>query len=450
MINNYFVIINIDTQYFCFLKMCSTRLNEEQSDWSSQQTVKTSDQQDSDEEGSVELECRENMDENEEAFDSSDEEDIERRVFPQQRVSPCGFARRSLTPDVGKIKYSPIPFTRRARTPEVSSSLGTGLQAKTKSSYQRQIHTLVEPTFRTPKVDDKTAEMDTFARPLPAPSVKSSSPGLTISGSFTPKGSVFRPKRHLTKTADINQASTYSVIKPVHPSFQHPRVVAETLQQHMVDSLNTGHHDSAPLPNPPQTSLTLKSHLKPIAPLPFIRGPKAGTPKHYVASSALQGIAQQLPSPKEVRPVMLPKVSCSEGGVMMSSFGSTSPSPVGVTGVQLFKPLLSPPLVSPSSLAVTTSTFHFSSPVISLGVGKSTSQASPVVSPRADSMKCVPHVVSPGRTIEGLVAQPWKKMESDHPMLTESCSSKSDGEGEHGGDKNETILKRFVNDGMEA
>lgn len=410
------------------LQMCSTRLAEReqvegQRNWPSSSTTTTKDigDQDSDEEGSVELECRENMDENEEAFDSSeDEEEIMRKAFPQQRVSPgiSGFSRRSLTPDVGKIKYSPIPFTRRARTPEVSSSLaGSSTLAKTKQ--QRQPHKVVEPTFRTPKVDDK--ELNTFTRPLPASSVKSSSPGLTISGTFTPKGSVFRPKRHIAKSSGSGSSPH---TKPVHPSLgqQLSRLIPENIQQHTTDTANISHNDGMHT-HPqlsPQNSPT-KSPLKHIAPFPYTRPPKAGLVKPYAASTALQGIAQHLPMGIEGHPLVLPKGAASEGtAVIPTSFVYPA------VATPVFRPLVSPPL---APLAVTTTTYHFSSPVISLG--------KPVVT---SSPKSVPQIVSPvARVNEISVIQSKPKMTVEQVEGDASTDSN--------GDK---ILKRYINDGMEA
>lgn len=400
--------------------MCSTRLPEREqheapTNWPATKTTNKN-PEDSDEEGSVELECRENMDENEEAFDSSDDEDMERKVFPQQRVSPSGYARRSLTPDVCKMNYSPIPFTRRARTPEVSSSSGA-LTAQTKSRQQRQTHKVVEPTFRTPRVDDKVANMATFTRPLPAPTAKSSSPGLTISGTFAPKGSVFRPKRHLS----IGTVSQHP--KQVHTSFgQQHRVVSENIQQHTPD--NTSHQDGSH----PQSSISLpihnsptKSPLKVIAPLPYIRPSfKPGVSKSYAASSVLQGMAQHLPSPKESCPIVLPKATTSD--VVMSSFTQAAS-----VHPPMFRPLVSPPLVSPA--AVTTTTFHFSAPVTSLEAPAVT------VSP-----KFIPHSVSPARTNEVSVIHP--KVQNEQTPQTEGDIMTDEG--------GETILKRYINDGMEA
>ena len=81
----------------------------------------------SDDEGSLELECRENMDEDDAESEAMEEEDIESKVFPQQRFSPLHISKsanvtskRSLTPDVGKVRHSPVPFvSRRAVTPDI-------------------------------------------------------------------------------------------------------------------------------------------------------------------------------------------------------------------------------------------------------------------------------------------------------------------------------------------
>lgn len=557
--------------------MCSTRLAErEQSlDLNKQETQlevprsssTNPEDQDSDDEGSVELECRENLDENEEAFDSSDDEDIESRVFPQQRYSPAittGFNQRSLTPDVSKAKYSPIPFTRRARTPDVFSKAGsnsTTVRSKTPSrehDYRKQTHRVVEPTFRRQLSDDSVegAECDTFVRPTTAPSTKSSSPGLTISGNFKPKGSVFRPKssRHqimprvpgvstnggfsrvgssgvvnfstahssapLRGISDADQSSVTNLssnagspMLPIRPNVQFDK----THPQSFSNTLHYQAQTKSPLSSP-----TRKTALKPIAPQPsgvlststgitnFMKTAKpSGTSrvilgsKPFGASAALQGMAQNLPisSSQDGWPVVLPRVGTNSNEC---SVATSSVVPVGTQGQtqirplqivpsvqgqsisgnvfhsmapQMFKPLMSPPL------GVTRSTFHFSSPVISTGVGKSSTHGTnvarsessrPLSSPQpgqdATRLAQNPNPLPlPGTetTVQAVSVNSNTSMSSHNvDSLPDSHSTKlakDIGKGAletavvagQGHDRNETsaqqktILKRFINDGME-
>ncbi|XP_031564265.1 protein capicua homolog isoform X2 [Actinia tenebrosa] len=556
-------------------QMCSTRLaeREQKLDINKQETrseVPCSSStnpdehaQDSDDEGSVELECRENLDANEGAFDSSDDEDIESRVFPQQRFSPAvtaGFNQRSLTPDVSKAKYSPIPFTRRARTPDVLSkagSNGTTVRSKTPSrehDSRKQTHRVVEPTFRRQLSGDseKSADCDTFVRPTTAPSTKSSSPGLTISGNFKPKGSVFRPKssRHqilargpgVLSNGGFSKAGSSGVLNSsaVHSTAQ-PRGVPDndqgsvsnagssmlpirpnvqsdkTHSQSFSNNLQHQATNKSPLSSP-----TRKTQLKPIAPLPggvsststaitnFLKTAKPkgtsriiplGT-KPFGASAALQGMVQNLPInySQDGWPVVLPRVgtNSSEGSVATSSVvpvgtqGQTQIRPLQIVpsvqgqsysgtvfqsmAPQMFKPLMSP------TLGVTRSTFHFSSPVISTGVEKSSTLDTQVNVSRSDSSRQLSspnsgldatgiaqnpnHLASTGTetTVEGVGGNSSKSMSThvdaqpdvDSPkQIKETGTALLETGAGQGHDRTETssqqktILKRFVNDGME-
>lgn len=566
--------------------MCSTRLAErEQSLDINKQEIRSEvprssstnpDDQDSDDEGSVELECRENLDENIEAFDSSEDEDIESRVFPQQRFSPAitaGFSQRSLTPDVSKAKYSPIPFTRRARTPDVLSKAGpnnTTVRSKAPSrehESRKQTHRVVEPTFRRQLSDESLgADGDTFVRPTSAPSTKSSSPGLTISGNFKPKGSVFRPKssRHqilprglvvstnggfsrVGSNGNMNPSTGHSLAQPrgISDSDQSPftnqssnvgspvlpiRPNVQYDKSHSQSFSNTLHYQTQT--KSPLSSPTRKSSLKPIAPLPtgvlststgisnFLKTAKpTGTsriiplgPKPFGASAALQGMAQNAPisSSQDGWPALRPRVGTNsiEGSVATSSVvqvgtqGQTQIKPVqivpslpgqSISGTvfqsmpsQMFKPLISPPL------GVTRSTFHFSSPVISTGVGKSSTLATQVNVAHSDSSRPLPsphsgqeatirlaessnhlttslgsetavQVVS-GKTNTSMSTHNRAESQSDFNSTklvketgkatpeTAAAAAASFGQGHDRTDmgaQQKTILKRFINDGME-
>lgn len=159
--------------------------------------------------GSEELMCKENIDVNDKDSDDSDEEELTNRVFPQQKFSPVPFtARRSQTPDFSKIRYSPISFpTKRAVTPNIYEQMvGKGHSHELPdSSFSKPASSVTEFGFREPKGiphanrfmgknETGSSQAGQFVRPrLPTP--KSHSPGLTVSGCFQPKGSVFKPRQ---------------------------------------------------------------------------------------------------------------------------------------------------------------------------------------------------------------------------------------------------------------
>ncbi|XP_032231114.2 protein capicua homolog isoform X2 [Nematostella vectensis] len=224
-------------------------------------------------EDDVELECRENMDENEES-ETSDNEDIPSKAFPQQKfTSTPHFQRRSLTPDVGKNCYSPVPFTaRRAKTPDVYSV--SRMETWNRSVKHQGVdqgedsstHRVVEPSFRAPKPASKRQQSSidtsssTFARPMAAPSIKCSSPGLTISGSFKPKGSVFKPKPGLQGK----------------PSHEQGTVIVRVSDSNRLSSASTYLNTEAHLQRHPFPQVApcfthigyMQSQLQAIAPLP--------------------------------------------------------------------------------------------------------------------------------------------------------------------------------------
>ena len=175
----------------------------------------------SDDEGSLELECRENMDEDDAESEAMEEEDIESKVFPQQRFSPLHISKsanvtskRSLTPDVGKVRHSPVPFvSRRAVTPDIChhSRVGRSNTNKMKATCTlttaKQLRaiqvissssSLCSSSKQSFKTTSRTAQHCTESNSSvmfvkPATVFANSKPGLTISGSFQPKGSVFKP-----------------------------------------------------------------------------------------------------------------------------------------------------------------------------------------------------------------------------------------------------------------
>ncbi|XP_078379381.1 uncharacterized protein LOC144662450 isoform X2 [Oculina patagonica] len=156
--------------------------------------------------GSEELMCNENIDVNDKESDDSDDEELTNRVFPQQRFSPVPFtARRSQTPEIGKIRYSPIEFpAKRAVTPNIYEHMiakGHSRQTSDSGGCSKPPSKMVDFGFRAPKglphsnkSVDKTESMAPFVRPK-QPITKSHSPGLTVSGYFQPTGSVFRPSQ---------------------------------------------------------------------------------------------------------------------------------------------------------------------------------------------------------------------------------------------------------------
>ena len=155
--------------------------------------------------GSEELMCNENIDVNDKESDDSDEEELTNRVFPQQKFSPVPFAaRRSQTPDIGKIRYSPIAFpTKRAVTPNIyEQMIGKGHSHKlSDTGLTKAGSKMVDFGFREPKGLPHSSKSESmaslsgqFVRPK-LPTVKSHSPGLTVSGYFQPTGSVFRPSQ---------------------------------------------------------------------------------------------------------------------------------------------------------------------------------------------------------------------------------------------------------------
>ena len=169
-----------------------------------QVTTDTMSESEDDDIGSEELMCNENIDVNDKESDDSDDEELTNRVFPQQRFSPVHFtARRSQTPDIGKIRYSPIEFpVKRAVTPNMYEQM---IKSSDISSSSKPPSKMVDFGFRAPKglphsvksteKNESTSSLSGhFVRPK-QPMGKSHSPGLTVSGHFQPTGSVFRPSQ---------------------------------------------------------------------------------------------------------------------------------------------------------------------------------------------------------------------------------------------------------------
>lgn len=204
-------------------QMCSTRLAEKEQSSAQfsivagkQPEVSTVTQEESDDDtGSVELECRENMDAvNEEGSGSSDEERMENRVFPQQRFSPVPLPRRSLTPDIGTIRHSPVAFVaRRAITPDISCQNQTRSIPLDSSSWiagksnLRPLQAKMANKSADKYLDQRAAMLSKFVKPK-LPTTKCSSPGLTISGHFQPTGNVFKPNIQSRNSDKCKQAST--------------------------------------------------------------------------------------------------------------------------------------------------------------------------------------------------------------------------------------------------
>lgn len=188
-----------------------------------QGTNDTMSESEDDDIGSEELMCNENIDVNDKESDDSDDEELTNRVFPQQRFSPVPFtARRSQTPEIGKIRYSPIEFpAKRAVTPNIYEHMiakGHSRQTSDISSSSKPPSKMVDFGFRAPKglphsnkSVDKTESMAPFVRPK-QPMAKSHSPGLTVSGYFQPTGSVFRPSQpsNSNGSSKLNSSSSES------------------------------------------------------------------------------------------------------------------------------------------------------------------------------------------------------------------------------------------------
>ena len=196
--------------------------------------------------GSEELMCNENIDVNDKESDDSDDEELTNRVFPQQRFSPVPFtARRSQTPDIGKIRYSPIEFpAKRAVTPNIYEHMVSKSHSRESSdidSSSKPPSKMVDLGFRAPKglphssksmdkTESTTPFSGQFVRPK-QPLAKSHSPGLIVSGHFQPTGSVFRPSQpssssggnsKLTPTGCESSKAAMSSSDVLHSSFSQP------------------------------------------------------------------------------------------------------------------------------------------------------------------------------------------------------------------------------------
>lgn len=193
-------------------------------------TKDTMSESEDDDIGSEELMCNENIDVNDKESDDSDEEELTNRVFPQQKFSPVPFAaRRSQTPDIGKIRYSPIAFpAKRAVTPNIyEQMIGKGHSRRlSDTGLSKAGSKMVDFGFREPKGlphSNKSEGMASlngqFVRPK-LPTTKSHSPGLTVSGYFQPTGSVFRPSQPSSSstTSKFPQVSSGSGSKIVGSS----------------------------------------------------------------------------------------------------------------------------------------------------------------------------------------------------------------------------------------
>lgn len=170
----------------------------------------------SDDEVSLELECRENIDEEDVESVILEDEDLESKVFPQQRFSPLLTpktltSKRSRTPDLGKVRHSPIPFSsRRAITPDMChlartvqsgpnnfKAACTSINAKQPKTIQ-VLPNAASQSKQNCKTVNKPSQIFTDSKSSgmfvkPSNMIPSCKPGLTISGSFQPKGSVFKP-----------------------------------------------------------------------------------------------------------------------------------------------------------------------------------------------------------------------------------------------------------------
>ena len=205
-----------------------------------QGTTDTMSESEDDDIGSEELMCNENIDVNDKESDDSDDEELTNRVFPQQRFSPVHFtARRSQTPDIGKIRYSPVEFpVKRAVTPNMYERM---IKSSDISSSSKPPSKIVDFGFRAPKGlphSIKSADKNESSSPLSGhfvrpkqPMGKSHSPGLTVSGSFQPTGSVFRRSQPSSSngssklTSSISESPSKAVVSlsdVSHSSFSQP------------------------------------------------------------------------------------------------------------------------------------------------------------------------------------------------------------------------------------
>jgi len=205
-----------------------------------QGTTDTMSESEDDDIGSEELMCNENIDVNDKESDDSDDEELTNRVFPQQRFSPVHFtARRSQTPDIGKIRYSPIELPiKRAVTPNMYEQM---IRSSDISCSSKPPSKMVDLGFRAPKglphsiksIDKNESSSSVsghFVRPK-QPIGKSHSPGLTVSGYFQPTGSVFRPSQPSSgngsskPTSSISESPPKAVMSSTdvsHSSFSQP------------------------------------------------------------------------------------------------------------------------------------------------------------------------------------------------------------------------------------
>ena len=205
-----------------------------------QGTTDTMSESEDDDIGSEELMCNENIDVNDKESDDSDDEELTNRVFPQQRFSPVHFtARRSQTPDIGKIRYSPVEFpVKRAVTPNMYEQM---IKSSDISSSSKPPSKMIDFGFRAPKglphsvkSTDKNESSSSlsgnFLRPK-QPMGKNHSPGLTVSGNFQPTGSVFRPSQPSSSngssklTSSVCESPSKAVVSSSdvsHSSFSQP------------------------------------------------------------------------------------------------------------------------------------------------------------------------------------------------------------------------------------
>lgn len=359
-----------------------------------QGTTDTMSESEDDDIGSEELMCNENIDVNDKESDDSDDEELTNRVFPQQRFSPVHFtARRSQTPDIGKIRHSPIEFPiKRAVTPNMYEQM---IKSSEVASSSKPTSKLVDFGFRAPKGlphSVKSAEKNEsisslsghFVRPK-EPMGKSHSPGLTVSGHFQPTGSVFRPSQPSSGngrsklTSSMCESPSKAVVSSSdvsHSSFSQPALFPSNLTKFAsnanMPSASTSANNAAvgsQVKSPitsyktnSQVGLALRTNQNPkptdssfVSMAPF---PGQKDTSHAMAGNMITGLSSHVTWPGAPASSFLAPLTVSVATHTAPPFNQpikTTPalSP-GAKGLHLkpIAPLLSPPLAatSPSSL----------------------------------------------------------------------------------------------------
>ena len=349
-----------------------------------QGTNDTMSESEDDDIGSEELMCNENIDVNDKESDDSDEEELTNRVFPQQRFSPVPFAaRRSQTPDIGKIRYSPIAFpAKRAVTPNIyEQMIGKGHSRELSDiSSSKPPSKMDDFGFREPKglphsnrnsekSESATSLSGQFVRPK-LPTTKSNSPGLTVSGYFQPTGSVFRPSQPFCSSATSKfPPSSKSVSGSTDPSFSQPAMFPSHIIK-FSSGLNVSPTTSVtgnPAVAPPTSPFRSSSHGG-VSRVPFqhqkelVQSNAGNAPSGYVSTTDSSTPTVPIPGqptwPVSSAPTSLAPLMVSVGTPSFPPFHQSvkgtpalSPGPKG-GHLKAIAPLLSPPFMatSPSGL----------------------------------------------------------------------------------------------------